>query len=266
MRFRASCTKHNNGVHRQASSQFGDPKNPSILFIHGIRLGREIWTPHAQLLAPRYHVVTLDLPGHGELARVPFTQANVAALLDRTIDELCTKPPLIVGYSLGEFVAMQYAPSHADRTAGLVLADCTLEFEGWKHWPYEAGARLAELMPAPWFDALTNLSLHVTLPSAWADRVRRIPFNREVIASTRRLASGTHYCREIAEYKKPVLFLNGEFDLVFRMDERRYLQAVPQARLRIIRRTDHTGPIRRPQEFAAAVSDFAGHVFIQTAS
>lgn len=249
----------------RAYTEYGDRRNPSILFLHGIRLGRDIWAPHASVLSARYHVVACDLPGHGTLEAVPFTQATVGALLDRTIEELCERPPLVVGYSLGGFVAMSYAARRPERTTALVLSGCSLDFEGWKHWPYEVGARLADLMPSPWFDALIDVSLHLTLPRPWADLIARIPFNRDVISRTNRVSSGINFIQTIASYRKPVLFLNGEYDLIFRMDERRYLQALPQARLQIIRGVDHSAPMRNAKEFTAAVGDFARHVFAEAA-
>lgn len=246
-------------------AEYGDRRNPAILFLHGIRLGGDIWVPHAQQLAARHHVITLDLPGHGALAKMPFSQATVGELLDRTIAERCERPPLIVGYSLGGFVTMQYAARRPESTSGLILAGCTLDFEGWKYWPYSASTRLSELMPSPLFDALMSFGVHVTLPPPWASLVAGIPFNREVISNTNRIAAGTRNSDAIRAYRKPVLFVNGEYDFVFRLDERRYLRALPQARLKIVHGVDHTFPMRRAQEFATTVGDFADRVFAATA-
>src|ERR1700729_4230403 len=81
-----------------AHTEYGDRRNPTILFLHGIRLGRDIWAQHARMLVDRYHVLALDLPGHGSLQRVPFADATVGKLLDDTIAQHCAAPPLIVGY------------------------------------------------------------------------------------------------------------------------------------------------------------------------
>jgi pimeloyl-ACP methyl ester carboxylesterase len=237
----------------------------SILFLHGIRLGAEIWKPHAALLEPRFHVVALDLPGHGALADVPFTQATITELLDTTIAQTCDAPPVMVGYSLGGFAAMYYTSRRPERTRGLVLSGCTIDFESWKYWPYGVSSRLSELMPDALFDALTWTSLHITLGS-WAPLVAKIPFNREVIAQVDRLAANTRTSELLRSYGKPVLFLNGEYDLLFRIDERRYLRAAPQAELRIIRGAAHTAPMMKAEEFANAVGEFAGRVFATPAA
>jgi pimeloyl-ACP methyl ester carboxylesterase len=244
-----------------AFSEFGDRANPSILLLHGIRLGREIWEPHARALAAEYHVVTLDLPGHGALSHVPFESAAIEELMETATASVCASPPVVVGYSLGGYVAIDYASRRPERTRGLLLSGCTIDFESWKRWPYEAGARFTQLVPGLWLDKLFDLTLHLTLPPAWATLVSRIPFDPSVIASTSSLAhTSSRFSEKLARYKRPVLVVNGEYDVVFRLDERRFLTRIPHARLRVVRRADHIAPMRYVEEFTSIVRDFAGDV------
>jgi pimeloyl-ACP methyl ester carboxylesterase len=230
--------------------------------LHGIRLGREIWVPHAQALARRYHVVTLDLPGHGALAGVPFTEERLDALLNDVIANVVGSAPVVIGYSLGGFVAMRYAARFSERTSGLLLAGCTLDFEAWKWWPYGISVRLTQVLPDPWAQALLHLSLYLTLPRRWLDIVEAIPFDRDVFSKTSAIVrSKRRAIDEIATYAKPVDIVNGEYDFFFRLDERRFLHRLPQARLRIVRGTTHTAPLQRVEEFTALVDDFARRVF-----
>jgi pimeloyl-ACP methyl ester carboxylesterase len=230
--------------------------------LHGIRLGREIWAPHADALARRYHVVTLDLPGHGALAGVPFTEENLDALLHDVIDTIAGGAALLVGYSLGGFIAMRYASRYPQRTRGLLLAGCTLDFEAWKWWPYGVSVRLTQLLPESWTQALMHLSLYLTLPRRWLEIVEAIPFDRDVFARTSAIVrSKRNALDELASYSKPVVIVNGEYDFVFRLDERRFLHRLPQARLRIIRGTAHTAPLHCVEEFTSIVEAFAERVF-----
>lgn len=247
-----------------AFSTFGDPRNPPILFLHGIRLGREIWAEHAEILAKKYHVVTLDLPGHGALADVPFTEENVGALLDDAVSRIVHAPPLIVGYSLGGFVAMHYASRLPERTSGLLLSGCTLAFEGWKWWPYGVSVRLTQTLPDAWLTALLRAGLSLTLPRNWIHIVERIPFDRDVFARTSEIVHHSNGAMDaISSYRNPVMIVNGEYDLIFRLDERRFLHRLPQARLRIMRGLEHTAPLRRPLEFTSIVEGFAEKVFVK---
>jgi len=245
-----------------AYTEYGDRRNPTILFLHGIRLGRDIWAQHASMLADRYHVIALDLPGHGSLAQMPFSEHTIGALLEDTIKRHCAGPPLIVGYSLGGYVAMQYASQRPQHTRGLVLAGCTLDFSGWHHWPYGVSARLAELIPEQWYDTTSHFILHLLMPKAWADLVEAIPFNRKVLSRTNATIAGHYrFSKRIARYRKPVLFINGAYDFIFRSDERRFLARLPQARLKLIGGVDHTAPLLRVAEFTHLVREFADHVF-----
>jgi len=214
------------------------------------------------MLRQRYHVITLDLPGHGALAGVPFTEENVSALLADAIETIVGRPPLIVGYSLGGFVAMRHAARHPEQTAGLLLADCTFDFEGWRWWPYGAWVNVAQHLPEAWLDALQRVGLYASIPHNWIDVVQRIPFNRDVLYRTSEIVrSSQNALDDLATYRKPVAFVNGEFDLLFRLDEKRFLHRLPQARLQIMRGMDHAGPLRRIAEFTSIVEAFADRVF-----
>lgn len=245
-----------------AYTAYGDPARPAIVFVHGIRLGRDIWESHARALAAQYFVVTLDLPGHGALAHLEFTPENIDGLFDYVLSEVCSSAPLIVGYSLGGYAAIEYVSARPKSSRALLLAGCTLDFETWKRWPYELSVRLSAMIPAVLFERLIWWSLHLTMPRIWADLVASIPFNRAVLAQTSTMSSASsRFSEKLAGYRNPVLFVNGEFDLIFRLDERRFLQRVPQARLRIVAHVDHTMPMRKSQEFIAIVREFAGRTF-----
>lgn len=225
-------------------------------------MGWEIWRAHAELLADRYYVIAIDLPGHGALADLPFTEEHVVATLSHAIERIARRPALLVGYSLGGFVAMRHATRRPEETAGLMLSGCTLDFAGWKAWPYPAMGYVSERLPDAWLAALVHLGLVVTLPRECRETVEGIPFNRTVFSRIGTIvAASRRTLEEIASYRAPVLIVNGQYDLVFRLDEKRFLHRLPQARLRVMRATDHTGPLRRAPEFAAIVGEFAQKVF-----
>ena len=96
-------------------------KNP-IVFIHGVGLTKEIWTPQINFLKD-YNVVTYDLLGHGN---TPLQKANlnfedfVKQLLN-LIKELEINKIHLVGFSLGSLVARHFAAAHGDKLSSLIL-------------------------------------------------------------------------------------------------------------------------------------------------
>jgi pimeloyl-ACP methyl ester carboxylesterase len=106
----------------------GDPARPAILLIHGWAQQFTCWQPLMDRLADRFHLVAMDLRGHGASAK-PETQGaytdtqlwgdDVAAVIAATG---LTRPTL-VGWSYGSRVIAAHIATHGDtHLAGIVLA------------------------------------------------------------------------------------------------------------------------------------------------
>lgn len=239
---------------------YGDPRNPPILFLHGIRLGGAIWERHARLLADTFFVVTPDLPGHGELAGLPFDVPVIDAFLRYISESVVSRPPLIVGYSLGGYVAMRYATDMPEQSAGLLLTGCSTDITGHRQTLYEVGVGITAQIPAPMLDKILALFFRLTLPRRIARVVIPFPFDQRTFDLSRRTAGGVEYSARLERYGKPVLIVNGEWDLLFRPDEQKYARAA-RAQVIVMPKTDHVAPLRHPEAFAAIVRAFACEVF-----
>lgn len=238
----------------------GDPTNPPIVFLHGIRLGGMIWEQHARVLSDEFFVVTPDLPGHETLAHLPFDAPTIDAFLAYIADNVVSRPPLIVGYSLGGYVAMRYACDLPDHTSGLIVTGSTTNIVGLRQMLYAAAVLVTARIPASLVQAMLAVFFRVTLPSRVAEVIIPFRFNHEVFEQSLRLAGGIRYSDMLARYPKPVLLVNGKWDVLFRRDERVYTEAAG-ARLVVMPRTDHVAPLREPKAFAEIVREFARTVF-----
>jgi pimeloyl-ACP methyl ester carboxylesterase len=101
----------------------GGPGNPVVL-IHGLGDQRRIWDPIAPGLSPLRRVVTYDLRGHGEsdVPRDP-TAYSLPIFLDDLLgllDALSVERAVLVGFSLGGAVALNFALEYPQRTAAVV--------------------------------------------------------------------------------------------------------------------------------------------------
>ncbi len=86
---------------------------PTVVLVHGVGAARLVWAPVLAPLAARYHVVVVDLPGHGASAPLPpGADAGCPALavvLARVLEALGVRHPHVVGNSLGGWVALELA-------------------------------------------------------------------------------------------------------------------------------------------------------------
>jgi pimeloyl-ACP methyl ester carboxylesterase len=98
----------------------GDP----IVFLHGMGTSAATWQRGMELLADRFTVIAPDLLGHGA-SPVPddpdeYTRDRTLVDLDEIIAELDTRP-VIVGHSLGGYLALAYAATRPDAVRGVVV-------------------------------------------------------------------------------------------------------------------------------------------------
>ena len=137
---------HVNGI-KLVYREEGDPAAPPLVLIHGRTADHNDWNGITQRFAARYHVIALDLRGHGasdypgEYA-LPDMARDVVALLD----ELGFGRARLVGHSLGGAVAYLVALTWPDRVERLVLEDVAPPF------PMKDRAPIVEDDESPRFD------------------------------------------------------------------------------------------------------------------
>ncbi len=77
---------------------------PVVVLVHGVGAATHSWRDLAPLLAERFRVVAMDLPGHGFSAPVPFFRLSLPAMAEGVAEllKLLDAPPaLAVGHSAG---------------------------------------------------------------------------------------------------------------------------------------------------------------------
>lgn len=113
----------------------GDPANPGVVFMHGGGQTRQSWGTALQYLAGAgYHVVSLDMRGHGDSDRAPdgdYRFGRFVADLRAVLMQLPPRPAL-VGASLGGLTGLltlgESAPDE-DLASALVLVDVVPKVE-----------------------------------------------------------------------------------------------------------------------------------------
>jgi pimeloyl-ACP methyl ester carboxylesterase len=119
------------GLHIYSASS-GSGK-ATVVLVHGWTCDSSSWDAQVPVLASRYRVVTLDLPGHGR-SDAPrdgkFSMDLFARAVEAVRAEAGADKIVLVGHSMGAPVIRQYARLFPDHVAGLVAVDGPLDMRG----------------------------------------------------------------------------------------------------------------------------------------
>lgn len=90
--------------------EFGDVSNHALLLIHGNSLHSGFLIPMIRQLEKKYHILTLDLPGHnlsGAWEKEYFTRENLATLFNSVLDYFNVQEVNAFGFSMGGFILLE---------------------------------------------------------------------------------------------------------------------------------------------------------------
>jgi magnesium chelatase accessory protein len=125
-------------------------QGPTLLLLHGAGGATHSWRHLMPLLADRFHVVAVDLPGHG-FTRLGSRHRSALDTMARDIASLCEDqgwtPACVIGHSAGGAVALRLAgflPGHP-RVVGLNPA--LQPFQGLAGALFPVAARLLAMTP-----------------------------------------------------------------------------------------------------------------------
>jgi pimeloyl-ACP methyl ester carboxylesterase len=98
----------------------------TIVLVHGFCENNTCFDKQVLLLNKRHFVVSVDLPGFGKSESIPNTSMNsIADLLYLTLQKLNITKPVIIGHSMGGYVALAYAKKYVASMSGIILLHST---------------------------------------------------------------------------------------------------------------------------------------------
>ncbi|MEV3960892.1 alpha/beta hydrolase [Nocardia sp. NPDC050193] len=225
-----------------------------VVLVHGIRLSGRCWVAVESELGTERPVITPDLPGHGARRGERFTVPAAIETVRAAVDSVGGRA-LVVGHSLGGYVAIAAAAELGERVAGLVVAGSTRIPGRSLTIPF----RLAHLLLSAQRDGGERLSRRLfdaVLPAQVAAAVAAGGIATEVIPDITRAAVTFDPLGGLRRYEGPVWFVNGSRDH-FRGHEQRFVAASSRAGLLVVSGAGHYLPLAEPQRFARLIRDIA---------
>lgn len=253
----------------------GNPNGPLLVLLHGFGDSFTSWQGWVRQLAPKFHLISLDFPGHG-LTRAPqgyrLSGPALADFVDVFAATLRLPKFAVAGNSMGGGAAWQLAVRHPDRLDALILVDAAgfpnqkppaevpLAF---KILRYPIGrALLRNIDNRPLIDAglKTDVYDKSVITPAFVDRwaeFQRAPGHRAILMDIDLGAQQQATPELLRTIRVPTLVLHGESDLLIEPASAvKFAAAIPGAKLITYPRVGHLPQIEIPQRSAADVAAF----------
>jgi pimeloyl-ACP methyl ester carboxylesterase len=231
-------------------------KGSPLVFIHGSMSNHDSWD-FQKYLSKRYHLILLDLPGHGKSDPID-EEISVKLFADYVaefIKGLNIAKTVAVGHSLGGAVCIQLALNYPELLRGVILVG--------------TGAKLG-VLPAILEALKTNFKESVEMAiggMAFADKadpeIVKIVKNvclkcRPEVAYWDFAACNNFDVRgKISEISFPTLIIVGAEDKLTPVKWSRYLnEMIPNSSLKIIESAGHMVMMEKPEELNQAIQNF----------
>lgn len=246
-----------------------------LVLISGI--GYTLWQWHRMvpLLAKHFQVIAFDNRGVGQSDKPvgPYTAQMLAADTAGLLDALGVEKAIIMGHSMGGFIAQALALDFPQKVEKLIL--CSTNFGGPRHVPVTSEAM--KVLTNVTADPLTRFrnGLAVSTAPGWAERnlevveewvAWRAANPIEPAAYQAQLAIGLGLLPEAAAFENrlgviqvPTLILFGAHDKVVPPQNAALLaEKIPNSTVVIFPDAGHFFPVEIPEAAAQAVIGFAG--------
>lgn len=243
----------------------------TIVLLHGYLESLDVWDEFTALLAPSVRVIAIDLPGHGvsEVKGEIHTMEFLADTVRAALDTIGVERVVLVGHSMGGYVALEFLRKYPERLNGLVLFHSTPNADSEKK--REDRLREVALIEGGKKELIAKSFPHVGFAPQNRFRLTRyIQELSEQIAMTEdegiiAILKGLRERHDLNETMRtssvPQLILLGRHDEYITPEVADALVAAqPQAQVVWLENSGHMGFFEEPQLAAEAILAFADRV------
>ena len=262
------------GGRRVRYADLGAGEGPPILLVHGLSGNWQNWLENLPRLARERRVVALDLPGFGrsEDPRDEITMPGYGRAVNELADRLELGEVVLVGNSMGGFVAAETAIQFPERVERLVLVSAagitssSLRREPvmvWGRAAMMAGARgaaekrMAIVRPRIRHLVYSTIMRHPSLIAPEMLWEMSEGAGRPAFRGALEAILDYDFRDRLAEIRSPTLIVWGRDDMLVPVrDASEYERLIPGARRIVLDDTGHVPMIERPALFNRVLEDF----------
>jgi len=161
--------------YKNAKVHFSDTgSGKAVVLLHGFLLNMTMWNTLKATLKEKNRVVTIDLLGHGKTESISevHTMEAMAEAVNAVLHHLKIKRSILIGHSMGGYVALAYAEKNPQTLEGLCLANSTAKADDFEKRKNRDRAILAVRMKQKTF-------IRLSIPNLFRPKNRRI-FSKEI--------------------------------------------------------------------------------------
>ncbi len=242
-----------------------------VVFIHGFPFSKATWAPQVELLKKDFYVVTYDVRGHGasDTGSGQYTVEGFVDDLIGLLDHLKISRAVIVGLSMGGYIALRAVQRNPDRIRGLVLCDTKSEGDNnegkLKRAVQVKSVRMfgMKMFTEPFLKTVFYEKTFQTSPGV-VEMVRAIVQQTApaaVMGTLIALAARTDTTASLYSINIPVLILVGQYDALTPPSAAHAMKVkIPGAHLHIISGAGHLSNLENPAEFNSHLSTFLKNI------
>lgn len=229
-----------------------------IVLLHGAAWTRNMWVQQIDALSDEFRVIAVDLPGHGALHEQPFQLATACQIVMESLKQETAARALIVGLSLGGYVAMACAHDHPQDIAGLALSGCCIDYRGVLGFLSRLDSSLVTtLFSDHRLTRMQEKALRGQYPENIVESQLKAGFFWKAMPQTYRELAAHDFHALLRSFRGPVLIVNGENDRQNRKGEAGLLRAAQDGQIEIIAQANHLCNLDQPEAFTYQVRTLA---------
>ena len=257
---------------RKTKVRYSDKgKGRTIVLLHGFLESLEVFDELSDKLSKSFRVISVDLPGHGQTPNIGYVHSMelIAECAKSVLDSIGVKKYVVVGHSMGGYIALAFAELFPEQVKGFCLFHSTAMPDSEEK--KKDRDRVAEIVMNDHTQFVSDL-----IPKLFAKE--NIPLLKTEVAKAKTIAMNTpkegivaalkgmkeRPSRELVlkNSKVPVLFIIGKQDVILAWENLLLLAQLPKKSFQLVlEHSGHMGFYEAPEETFKSLKKFSAMCF-----